>query len=90
MEYQVGKWYKGWKDSDKVAAKFLYCKNNLYFYFSEFIRENGSTISGVYGKHQFYNGNWHYESNLQEVTIDEIQKYLPDNHPEKIKNFYII
>ena len=73
MEYIIGKWYKGFRDTDKVACKFLRSSGE-YFYFSEFIRKSTG--------YNIYNGNWSLEYDIIECCISEIQQYLPKNHPD--------
>lgn len=73
MEYIVGKWYKGFYNSNKIACKFLKSSAG-YFYFSEFIRKSCG--------YEVYNGNWSIEDNIIECPLSEIQQYLPKNHPD--------
>ena len=70
VKFEVGKWYKY---SDAVYLKF----NNLepdYFICSERI---------VDGIHSIKKSNYR-TSQISECSIEEIQQYLPDNHPDKI------
>ena len=74
----VGRWYKGFKDSKKVAAKFLRISEcGRYFYFSEYIRKDKGW--------EHYNGNWYNEPQLVECPIEEIQQYFLEGHPDKLQ-----
>ena len=80
VEFEVGKWYKNLSIHSKENSfgKFLYlCSNNKEFWMSEYI----------------YNGKFHstsgwldYSSETVEIDIEEIQQYLPEGHPDKIKS----
>lgn len=80
-EYEVGKWYKGFKeDSNKTAAKFLKLSNDKkYFYFSERIYKDDNRPD-----HIVYHGNWYNELDLVECPLEEISQYLPEGHPDKV------
>ena len=79
MEFIKGKWYKNWKNSNEIAAK--YDSHSVdYFYFSEY-------IVNYYNKpYQKYKGSWYNEPQLKECPLSEIQQYLPDGHPDKFVN----
>ena len=79
VEFEVGKWYKNLSihSQKNTFGKFLNLRgNNKEFWMSEYI----------------YNGKFHstpgwldYSSETVEINIEEIQQYLPDGHPDKIK-----
>ena len=80
VEFEVGKWYKNLSihSQKNTFGKFLNLRsNNKEFWMSEYI----------------YNGKFHstpgwldYSSETVEIDIEEIQQYLPDGHPDKIKS----
>ena len=80
VEFEVGKWYKNLSihSKENTFGKFLNLRNNnKEFWMSEYI----------------YNGKFHstpgwldYSSETVEIDIEEIQQYLPDEHPDKIKS----
>lgn len=76
-ELKQGKWYKDTAYGYGARyAKFEVLKGS-FLYFTEMIYTAG-LIS-----HSYYNGNWEYRSDRYiEVSIDEISKYLPKNHPD--------
>lgn len=69
----VGKWYKA--KSHDYYGKFLESSTHYKFISSCYIMENS-----------FYNGRYGFEPWYiwEEVDINEIQKFLPDGHPDKI------
>lgn len=74
--YTIGKWYTGFSDKDKIAAKFLRYDGE-FFHFSEFIRKREC--------HKYYEGNWSLEPGIVELTdLSVIQDYLPFGHEDKI------
>jgi hypothetical protein len=76
--FTPGKWYAGFKDPDKIAAKFSEISSGGNFGFSEFIRKRQC--------HNYYNGNWAVDQGIYELTdLSSIQDYLPTDHPEKVK-----
>ena len=80
VEFEVGKWYKNLSihSQKNTFGKFSNLRsNNKEFWMSEYI----------------YNGKFHstpgwldYSSETVEIDIEEIQQYLPDDHPDKIKS----
>ncbi len=75
--YEVGKWYKatGWRSN--TYCKFDGKLANGMFGFSESIYTSYSKQSGAWGKSA--------DNIIQEVTLEEIEPYLPEGHPDKIK-----
>lgn len=78
-ELQVGKWYQspGWSSkSDYAKLLIVDYDNNDRFHYSEVI------VSGKYEEKMDW---WSFDlSNIREIPLEEIQQYLPDNHPDKI------
>ena len=80
VKFEVGKWYKnlGIFSQKNTFGKFLkLCSDNKEFWASEFIY-NGKFHSGQ--------GWLDFSSETVEIDIEEIQQYLPDGHPDKIKS----
>ena len=80
VKFEVGKWYKNLSiNSQKnTFGKFLDLRNNnKEFWMSEYIYN---------GKFQSAEGWLDYSSETVEIDIEEIQQYLPDDHPDKIKS----
>jgi len=80
--YEVGKWYK-FKEITNLIVKFksLEIKSNctsIYgFNFTESIRKDVYSLEN----------NWVAVSNIPElIDLSEIQQYLPEGHPDKIKS----
>ena len=80
VEFEVGKWYKNLSihSQKNTFGKFLNLRsNNKEFWMSEYIYN---------GKFQSIPGWLDYSSKTVEVDIEEIQQYLPEGHPDKIKS----
>ena len=78
-QFEVGKWYKNLSihSQKNIFGKFLNLRNNnKEFWVSEYIYN---------GKFRSIPGWIDYSSETVEIDIEEIQQYLPDNHPDKIK-----
>ena len=77
-KFEVGKWYHStdWgRENDYI--KFSNFKSPTTFYFTEKIH------GGVYS---VLNDFWSCKENIiKEVSLQEIQQYLPADHPDKIK-----
>lgn len=80
-EYEAGKWYVFKNNSEspsKLYAKFEgFSQNKKYFYYTECIRSGKG--------HEYRNDNWFSPYKCIPATIEEIQQYLPDGHPDKIQ-----
>ena len=80
VKFEIGKWYKL---NDCWWAKFHSLKGNL-FYMSELI-----TADFKYEKRNPEspaNTDLNLNNTIFLASIEEIQQYLPDNHPDKIKS----
>lgn len=79
-KFEVGKWYK--LEIYNAICKFQRLKNNNFYHTGEVIWLKGLD----YGYHKNYGA---YFSNINqkiiEVPLEEIQQYLPEGHPDKIK-----
>lgn len=82
-QFEVGKWYKGFKDSDKVAAKFTRLTEGKFFHFDEIIRKSE-------GYKFVYNGSWELPITITEVPLSEIQQYLPEGHPDRLDGLDVV
>ena len=72
--FEIGKWYKNLGTYNKAYGKFLKLDNSNQFWVSEYIYEN------EYSK----NSGWFYcSSDTVECSLEEIQKFLPEGHPNK-------
>lgn len=69
-QFEVSKWYY---NSDKTFAKVSKITDNGFDY-DEWI------LDGIY---DYRPGWWGIHSNMKEATLEEIQQYLPDGHPDK-------
>jgi hypothetical protein len=85
-EFQSGKWYTHPNyPLGHVISKYVKIeevrKNTGYhsFIFSDIIDENGKHSSG---RNSQANSSW--EDEMVEVPVSEIQKYLPEGHPDKM------
>lgn len=80
-EYEVGKWYVFKNNSEspsKLYAKFKsLSQTKEYFYYTELITYSEG--------HEYYDGDWFSPYKCIPATIEEIQQYLPDGHPDKIQ-----
>jgi hypothetical protein len=79
MKFEIGKWYKnkGWSSSkDFAKASFDETNSIGQIEYSEKIHQ---------GEHAFRSGSWTSYGSCVEATLEEIQKYLPKDHPDKIK-----
>ena len=72
---KTGKWYKNLGiNRPDTYGKFLKLDESNHFWVSEYIYEN------EYSK----NSGWfHYSSDTVECSLEEIQKFLPEGHPNK-------
>jgi hypothetical protein len=78
MKFEIGKWYKneGWSSSkDFAKASFDETNSIGEIKYSEKIYQ---------GEHSFRSGSWSSCDSCIEATLEEIQKYLPKGHPDKI------
>lgn len=77
-KFEIGKWY----EFDFSGKYYLKCSNldSQYFYYDEGYSFHYKTIRD-------YKGQRHsiIDKPVKEVSIEEIQQYLPENHPDKIK-----
>lgn len=77
-QFIVGRWYEITSSNFRAGehySKFLQLDFDGRFYFSEVIRE------GRYEKEE----DWHcYKDSVREVSLEDIQQYLPDGHVDKI------
>ena len=82
VKFEVGKWYKNlgrcYKKNTFGKFKRLSGKNNNEFWMSECIYAGDQ----VDLKEQWLD----YSSETIEASIEEIQQYLPEGHPDKIKS----
>lgn len=82
VKFEVGKWYKNLsiRNQKNTFGKFkrLSGKNNNEFWMSECIYAGKQ----VEIKEQWLN----YSNETIEASIEEIQQYLPEGHPDKIKS----
>ena len=78
VKFEVGKWYEIINSSyykHEHISKFKEFKNNRFYYSEKIVTK----------QHKFTN-DYHVHSNeVRLCTIEEIQQYLPDSHPDKIK-----
>jgi hypothetical protein len=72
-KFEVGKWYKGWCEGD--YTKFQKLESDC-FYFTEKIQRR---------KHCKKSDWWGNHSGIEEASLEEIQEFLPDGHPDKFK-----
>ena len=80
VKFEVGKWYKNLSinSPENTFGKFLDLRNNdKEFWMSEYIYK---------GKFTNAPGWFDFSSETVEIDIEEIQQYLPDGHPDKIKS----
>jgi hypothetical protein len=73
-KFEVGKWYKGWGVGG--YAKFKELSSLDHFYFTEKIN------IGIHHKKTDW---WANHSGIEEASLEEIQEFLPDGHPDKFK-----
>lgn len=80
---EVGKWYKfnwDWAGENKiVVSKVKKCNQNNF---------DTSWRNMTYRENDFYtSGIFRYDevSNVQQLSIEEVQQYLPEGHPDKIE-----
>lgn len=81
VKFEVGKWYKVVYKDTKQEYYLKYINNKYEFGYSEYILTSN-------GQHSlFHSGNnLNIMSIPIKVSIEEIQQYLPDDHPDKIKS----
>ncbi|MFA5634156.1 MAG: hypothetical protein WC973_03320, partial [Candidatus Dojkabacteria bacterium] len=77
-KFEVGKWYR----LGKWISKFKEIKNN-----TEFWAESINTESRFYDKNGYLCLNKYTPKLITDLS--EIQQYLPDGHPDKIKEFVL-
>lgn len=77
----VGKWYKNLGSSRNYIAKAISTSRmeGTRFYHGEYITEDGKFEESPYSK-----TNLDWNSNTVECTLEEIQKFLPEGHVDKI------
>ncbi len=73
-KFEVGKWYHSSNWSNTIAAKCSGISDTV-FYWDEFITSDG--VSKSSGSNYICRDIW------KEVSLSEIQQYLPENHPDK-------
>lgn len=73
MNLIKGKWYKNLPETE-TFARCASIKINGFDY-NEAIYNRNYTLN---------NGSWEYHNQMIEVSLEEIQQYLPNNHPDKI------
>ena len=74
VKFEVGKWYK----LNNWISKFNYLEEDYKFY-----GENINTSTGFVDKFGWMDLNKYTPI---EISIEEIQQYLPDNHPDKMES----
>ncbi len=86
-KFEVGKWYEILDNNNKWYLKYSHTEIiNLIDGTFNYNKLCGETIGyrGVYDKSGYW-ANTNFEKNCTLLTdLSEIQKYLPDNHPDKI------
>ena len=78
-QFEVGKWYS-FKGHYNYIARFKEVKNN------KFITDIGRIENGIYVPDVNSNGVIDINREFTEISLEEIQQYLPDNHPDKVKS----
>ena len=83
MNFEIGKWYisDAWNSFKYTKAAKWFGKADEFWYFSEYIASDIDEFTVKYVK-----GNWYNKGNFREVSIDEIQQYLPIDHPDRKSN----
>ena len=80
FNFEVGKWYKFLNGSFKFGKYEKIHNSGNRIKFSEII-----TSTGIYDNKS---AHIDFTSNIELLTdLSEIQKYLPNGHPDKVKNF---
>lgn len=82
IEFQPGKWYYHEAHGSKNYTKLSQIEHN-HFKSKDWLVK-GSTNDG----YEFTSGAvWHKDvlDSIREASLEEIQEYLPDNHPDKFK-----
>lgn len=79
-KYEIGCWYKNLGANKKHIGKLTGFVTENNFPSEEYINPKGILCKGVYFLDFKY---------ATKISLEEIQQYLPDNHPDKIKNFDI-
>lgn len=77
-KFEVGKWYQDsrWSTEQDYAKCTEFAHDTIYF--DERIHK---------GKYAKRSSGWGMaDKNLREVTLEEIQEYLPDGHPDRFDN----
>ena len=87
-EFIVGKWYKtSYEEDGEWYFKILRVANNgdVFADYQIKINSNQKLVTQVQ-TFAFIQSKYKYKLfNTREATLEEIQQYLPDNHPDKIK-----
>jgi SepF-like predicted cell division protein (DUF552 family) len=75
-KFIVGKWYK----SERMYTKFTHISDINLFYGSEHIYNNNYV-----SRTNDFTWVFPFRNDIVEATLEEIQQYLPEEHPDKIK-----
>lgn len=79
-KFEVGKWYKNLGTNGNYIGKFEKLEETRWYCSDHIYKE----------VHQNYGGNLtHVFENAVECTVEEIQQYLPDGHPDKKFQFVV-
>lgn len=71
VKLEIGKWYTSKQWNTGSYAKFYELNGSNHFVFTESIRIN------VYSNQKDW---WFLPDNITEVSLSEIEKFLPENH----------
>ena len=81
-KFEVGKWYSfnwNWGSSTVIAKIREVHENSITISWRSYLwRKNDYNTLDEYGFKDI--------SNIKELSLEEVQQYLPDNHPDKIKS----
>lgn len=77
----IGKWYKN-SPSNIGYAKAKSVLNDKGFDIKEIIDGKG--------KYKKMNSSWVYHKNMKEASLEEVSKYLPEGHPDKIVSDLVV
>lgn len=80
IELIPGKWYKNIGTNNNIIAKFIKISNNDFCSDGYCIYKKEYKESGCSGRITSY-----FEE-AEECSLEEIQEYLPENHPDKFTN----
>lgn len=78
QKFEIGKWYKWYqKDHSSYHIGKFHSVNDTFFTVNPWIiRCNGYMLSGTF--------NLLEAEQIQEISLEEVQEFLPNNHPDKI------